>query len=116
ILRSKEGGAKLIVMDPRFTRTAAHSDIYVRFRSGTDVALIWGILWHVFENEWEDKEYIRQRVYGMDKVREEVKKWNPQEVERVTGVGRDALYEVAKTMAENRPGTSVWCMGGTQHT
>jgi formate dehydrogenase major subunit len=116
ILRSKEGGAKLIVMDPRFTRTAAHSDVYVRFRSGTDVALIWGILWHVFENQWEDKEYIAQRVYGMDKVREEVKKWNPQEVERVTGVGRDALYEVAKTMAENRPGTFVWCMGGTQHT
>ncbi|MDX5364494.1 MAG: formate dehydrogenase subunit alpha, partial [Pseudazoarcus pumilus] len=116
ILRSKEQGAKLIVMDPRFTRTAAHSDIYVRFRSGTDVALIWGILWHVFENQWEDKEYIAQRVYGMDKVREEVKKWTPQEVERITGVGGDALLEVAKTLAENRPGTFVWCMGGTQHT
>ncbi|HRQ48534.1 MAG TPA: formate dehydrogenase subunit alpha [Rhodocyclaceae bacterium] len=116
ILRSKEGGAKLIVMDPRFTRTAAHSDIYVRFRSGTDVALIWGLLWHVFENGWEDTEYIRQRVYGMDKVREEVAKWNPQEVERVTGVNGDAAYEIAKTLADNRPATFVWCMGGTQHT
>lgn len=116
IFRAKENGSKMIVMDPRFTRTAAHADLYVRFRSGTDVALIWGILWHVFENEWEDKEYIRQRVYGMDKVREEVKKWNPQQVERVTGVSGDALYEVAKTLAENRPGTFIWCMGGTQHT
>ena len=116
ILRAKENGSKMIVMDPRFTRTAAHADIYVRFRSGTDVALIWGILWHVFENQWEDKQYIAQRVYGMDKVREEVKKWNPQEVERVTGVPRDALFEVAKTLAENRPGTFIWCMGGTQHT
>lgn len=116
ILRAKEGGTKLIVMDPRFTRTAAHSDLYVRFRSGTDVPLIWGILWHVFENRWEDTEYIRQRVYGMDKVREEVAKWTPQEVERVTGVGGDALLEVARMLAENRPGTFVWCMGGTQHT
>jgi formate dehydrogenase major subunit len=58
ILRGKEKGAKLIVMDPRFTRTAAHADIYVRFRPGTDVALIWGMLWHVFENGWEDKEYM----------------------------------------------------------
>ena len=116
ILRAKEGGAKLIVMDPRFTRTAAHSDVYVRFRSGTDVALMWGLLWHIFENGWEDKEYIRQRVYGMEHVREEVAKWNPQEVERVTGVGRDAVYEVAKMISDNRPGTFVWCMGGTQHT
>ncbi|HRP98227.1 MAG TPA: molybdopterin-dependent oxidoreductase, partial [Rhodocyclaceae bacterium] len=116
ILRSKEGGAKLIVMDPRFTRTAAHSDIYVRFRSGTDVALIWGILWHVFDNAWEDKEYLRKRVFGMDRVRVEVAKWTPDAVERVTGVGREALLEVARTMAENRPATFVWCMGGTQHT
>lgn len=116
ILRSKENGAKLIVMDPRFTRTAAHADVFVRFRSGTDVALIWGILWHVLENKWEDTEYIAQRVYGFDDVRKEVAKWTPEEVERVTGVEREGLYEVAKTMAENRPGTFVWCMGGTQHS
>ena len=54
--------------DPRFTRTAAHADEYVRFRPGSDVALIWGIMWHIFENKWEDKEFIRQRVYGMEDV------------------------------------------------
>ena len=52
----------MIVCDPRFTRTAAHATEYVRFRPGTDLGLIWGILWHVFENGWEDKEYIRQCV------------------------------------------------------
>ena len=116
ILRAKEGGAKLIVMDPRFTRTAAHADMYLRFRSGTDVPLMWGLLWHIFENGWEDQEYIRQRVYGMEHVRAEVAKWTPAEVERVTGVGRDAMYDIAKTISDNRPGTFVWCMGGTQHT
>lgn len=116
ILRGKERGAKLIVMDPRFTRTAAHADIYLRMRSGTDVALMWGMLWHIFDNGWEDTEYLQQRVWGMDRIREEVAKWTPDEVERVTGVSEEAVYEVAKTMAENRPGTFVWCMGGTQHT
>ena len=53
---------------------------------GTDVALIWGIMWHIFENGWEDKEYIRQRVYGMDEIRAEVAKWTPDVVEDVTGV------------------------------
>lgn len=116
ILRAKESGSKMIVCDPRFTRTAAHSDLYVRLRPGSDVALIWGILWHIFENGWEDKEYIRQRVYGMDKVREEVKRWNPAEVERVSGAPEEVVYEAAKILHENRPGTIVWCMGGTQHT
>ncbi len=115
ILKAKEQGAPLIVCDPRFTRTAAHADEYVRFRPGTDVPLIWGILWHVFENGWEDKEYLRQRVWGMDQVRPEVKKWNPQEVERVTGVPEAQLKRVARILATNRPGSLTWCMGGTQH-
>ena len=117
ILRAKEqNNAPLIVCDPRFTRTAAHADEYVRFRPGTDVGLVWGLLWHIFENGWEDKEFIRQRVWGMDQIKAEVAKWTPEETERVTGVPGSQLKRVARTLANNRPGTIVWCMGGTQHT
>ncbi len=117
ILKAKEqNNAPLIVCDPRFTRTAAHADEYVRFRPGTDVALVWGILWHIFENGWEDKEFIRTRVWGMDQIKDEVAKWTPEEVERVTGVPGSQLERVARTLANNRPGTVIWCMGGTQHT
>ena len=117
LMKAKEqNNAPIIVCDPRFTRTAAHADEYVRFRPGTDVALIWGIMWHIFENKWEDKEFIRQRVYGMEDVLAEVKKWTPAETERVTGVPGSQLKRVAKLMANNRPGTFIWCMGGTQHT
>lgn len=117
ILRAKEqNNAPLIVCDPRFTRTAAHADEYVRFRPGSDVGLIWGLLWHIFENGWEDKEFIRTRVWGMDQIKEEVARWTPEEVERVTGVPGSQLRRVARTMVNNRPGTVVWCMGGTQHT
>ncbi|SLN28152.1 Formate dehydrogenase H [Roseovarius gaetbuli] len=117
ILKAKEqNNAPLIVCDPRFTRTAAHADEYVRFRPGSDVALVWGILWHIFENSWEDKEFIRTRVWGMDEIKAEVAKWTPEEVERVTGAPGQQLRRVARTLANNRPGTVVWCMGGTQHT
>jgi len=115
ILRGKENGAKIIVVDPRRTRTAAHAHQYIRLRPGSDTAFIWGLLWHIFGNDWEDKEYIRQRVYGMDEVREEVKKWDPKTTEDVTGVPESEMYQCAKTLAENRPGTIVWCMGHTQH-
>lgn len=117
MLKAKEqNNAPLIVCDPRFTRTAAHADEYVRFRPGTDVALVWGILWHIFENEWEDKEFIRTRVWGMDQIKAEVANWTPEEVERVTGAPGSQLRRVARTLVNNRPGTVIWCMGGTQHT
>ena len=108
--------APLIVIDPRFTRTAAHADLYMRIRPGTDVPVVWGMLWHIFQNGWEDKEFIRQRVYGMDDIRQEVAKWTPDEVERVSGVPEETIKRAAKVMADNRPGTFIWCMGGTQHT
>jgi formate dehydrogenase major subunit len=116
LLKAKEeNNAPLIVLDPRFTRTAAHADEYVRFRPGTDVALIWGIIWHIFENGWEDREFIRTRVWGMEQIRDHVKQFTPEETERVTGVPGSQLERVARTLANNRPGTVIWCMGGTQH-
>ncbi len=116
IFRAKENGAKMVVIDPRFTRTAAHADLHLQMRPGSDVAVIWGMLWHIFENGWEDKEYISQRVYGMDEVRAEVAKWTPEETERVTGIPEATVKAAAEMMAMNRPSTFVWCMGGTQHT
>jgi len=117
LLKAKEeNNAPLIVVDPRFTRTAAHADEYVRIRPGSDVAVVWGILWHIFTNGWENKDYIRTRVWGMDQIRAEVSKWNPKEVERVTGVPGRQMKRVARTLANNSPATLIWCMGGTQHT
>jgi formate dehydrogenase major subunit len=115
VLRGKENGAKMIVVDPRFTRTAAHADIYARLRAGTDIPFLYGLLWHIFKNGWEDKEYIAHRVWAMDDVRKEAEHWPPDVVENVSGIPKDKMYEIAKTMAENRPGTIVWCMGLTQH-
>ena len=103
-----------IVIDPRMTRTAAHATEYVRVRGGTHIPTIYGMLWHIFENGWEDKEFIRQRVYGMDDVRAEVKKWNPEEVERVTGVPGAQLKRVAETFAKQKPACLIWAMGQTQ--
>ncbi|TDF67737.1 molybdopterin-dependent oxidoreductase [Cupriavidus sp. L7L] len=117
LLHAKENGCKVIVVDPRYTRTAAKAHHYVRIRSGTDIAFLFGMLYHIFKNGWEDQKYLHDRVYGMDKVKEEVlAKWTPDKVEEVTGVPEAQVYLVAETMAKNRPSTLVWCMGQTQHT
>jgi formate dehydrogenase major subunit len=116
-LHAKESGAKMIVVDPRFTRTAAKADQYVRLRSGADIAFLMGMLHHIFKNGWEDKEYIKARVYGMDKIKEEaLNKWTPDKVTEVTGVPEDIVLRTAETMAKNKPSSIIWCMGQTQHT
>jgi len=117
MLHAKETGARMIVVDPRFTRTAAKANEYVRIRSGTDIPFVFGMLYHIYKNGWEDKQYINDRVYGMDKVREEIMtKWTPDKVEEVCGVPEAQVLKVAEMMAKNKPSTIVWCMGQTQHT
>jgi formate dehydrogenase major subunit len=117
ILEGKElNRANMIVIDPRLTRTAAHATDYVRVRPGTHIPTIYGMLWHIFKNGWEDKEFIRQRVYGFDEVRKEIDKWPPHEVERVTGLDEATVKRVAETFAKERPSTLIWAMGQTQFT
>ena len=67
LLEGKElNKANFIVIDPRLTRTAAHATEYVRIRPGTDIPVLMGMMWHIFQNGWEDKEFIKQRVYGFE--------------------------------------------------
>ena len=117
MLHAKETGCKMIVVDPRFTRTAAKADEYVRIRSGSDIPFLFGVLYHIFKNGWEDKKYIADRVYGMEDVKKDVMaKWTPDKVEEACGVKEEQVAKVAKMLHESRPGTIVWCMGQTQHT
>ncbi len=117
LLSGKEiNRANMVVIDPRMTRTAAHATEYVRIRSGTDIAVLWGMLWHIFQNGWEDKEFIQNRVYGMDEIRKEVAKYPPDEVERISGATGDQLKRVAEMFAKAKPATLIWAMGQTQHT
>ena len=117
MLHAKETGAKMIVVDPRFTRTAARADEFVRIRSGSDIPFLFGLLHHIFKNGWEDKKYINDRVYGMEQIKAEVMaNWTPDKVEEACGVNEAQMYKVAEMFAKNRPSTIVWCMGQTQHT
>ncbi len=117
MLHAKETGAKMIVVDPRFTRTAAKADEFVRLRSGGDIPFLFGLVYHIFKNGWEDKQYIHDRVYGMEKVKDEIlAKWTPDKVEDACGVPEAQVAKVAEMLAKNRPSTVVWCMGQTQHT
>jgi formate dehydrogenase major subunit len=117
VLSGKEiNRANMIVIDPRMTRTAAHATEYVRIRPGTDIPVLMGMLWHIFENGWEDKDFIEKRVYGVEQIKAEVKKYDPKTVEDLSGVPGEQLKRVAEMFAKQKPATLIWCMGQTQHT
>ncbi len=116
-LQAKDrNNAPLIVVDPVYTKTAAKADHFLRIRTGTDVAFIYGLLHIIFKNGWEDKNFIDSRVYGMDDIRAEAAKWTPEETEDVTGIPAEQIIQVATILAKSRPATVVWALGITQHS
>lgn len=116
LLAKERNNAQLIVVDPRFTRTAAKADLYARIRPGTDIAFMYGMLNIIFANGWDDKEFVDARVYGMDAIRKEAAKWTPDVVANVTGVPAEKLMQITRVYAKSRPGTLIWAMGLTQHS
>src|SRR5919112_6416383 len=58
VMEAKARGAKVIHVDPRFTRTSAHADTFVPLRVGTDIAFLGGIINYVLQNGLDFREYV----------------------------------------------------------
>jgi len=58
VMKAKERGAKIIHVDPRFTRTSAVADIYAALRPGTDIAFLGGLIHYILENNRYFHEYV----------------------------------------------------------
>jgi formate dehydrogenase alpha subunit len=115
ILKAKEKGAKLIVIDPRRTQIARYADIFVRQRLGTDVAWINGLMHIILKEGWENKEFISMRTEGFEELRREVENYPPEKVEEITGISKTDLRAIAETYAKAKKGAIVYAMGITQH-
>ena len=116
ILHAKEvNNAPIIVVDPRFTKLAAKATEYVRIRPGSDAAFIMGLVNEIINKGWQDKEFIRTRVAGYEEMVEVAKHYTPEAVEDITGIPAEQTRKVASILAQSRPTSLTWCMGGTQH-
>ena len=106
ILKAKEKGAKLIVIDPRKTQIACYADIFVRQRLGTDVAWINGLMHIILKEGWEDKEFIASRTEGFEELKKEVEKYPPEKVEEITGISASRMSALSCHMSP----TCVKCL------
>ncbi|MFD0468348.1 molybdopterin-dependent oxidoreductase [Nonomuraea thailandensis] len=113
-------GGRLVVVDPRRTRTAALGDEHVFIRPGTDAYLLFGIVHTLFA---EDLARPRHEVNGLAEVREAAKHFPPEAVARRTGVPAETITRLARSWpgrprppstpgsARARPSSARWPSG-----
>lgn len=112
-------GGRHIVAEPRYTKTAAAADDYYHFRSGTDVAFIYGLIYHiVFNLEAHDEEFIESRVMVQtwEEFRDDVlPDYDLETVSDICGTSEEELMALAEELADAEVSCVEWAMGGTQH-
>lgn len=133
-----DNGATVIVLDPRFTRTAAKAHIYSRYRSGSEAAIFLGLIRYVLYEKPErvDESFLESRTnapYQTDgtgpltdwqtnsasifgKLKALVNKYTPEEVERISGLPQAKFIQIADTFSSKKPGNIYYSMGTTQHS
>ena len=111
----REKGAKLIVIDPREIELAKIAHIWLRPTPGTDVIWLNGLMNVIIEEDLWDRTYVEERTEGFASLKEAVKKYTPEYAEKLTGIPRDELREVARIYASAGKAGIYYAMGITQH-
>jgi len=101
-------GAKLIVVDPRFTKLADRSDLWLQIRPGTDAALALGMAHVIVEEGLYDKEFVRRWVHGWKQFIERVESYPPGKVSEITWIPEEKIREAARLFATTRPACIQW--------
>ena len=110
------GDTTLVVADPRTISLTEISDLHMRHRPGTDVALVNAMMNVIIEEGLEDKAFIEARTEDFDTLKKAVAECTPEAGAEITGVSADDIRKAARLYA-SAPGASiVYSMGITQHT
>jgi predicted molibdopterin-dependent oxidoreductase YjgC len=115
VLRGIRNGARLIVVDPRRTESAAFADIWLGIDVGTDVALSNTIAREIIASDLQDHAFVANATDGFDAYAESVADWTLERGEAVTGVPAQVIREVAHAFAKADRAMICWTLGITEH-
>ncbi|WP_200762520.1 molybdopterin oxidoreductase family protein [Nitrosophilus alvini] len=105
---------KIVVIDPRRSKTSQLADIYIPIKPRTDLALINGLAYIIWEQGWYDEKFINERTTGWKEFVKHLQKYLPQECAYITGIDVKKLYELAKLYAKSDKSLICWTMGVNQ--
>ena len=103
--------ARLVVVDPRVTKTAMMADLHLPIRPRSDLALVNGLIHLVIEHELFDRAYVEAHTSGFDALRASVRECTPERVAGITGLAPACIRDVAREYARARAPLIAWTMG-----
>ena len=109
-------GATLVVADPRKIWLTKLAKRHLQLRPGTDVWLLNAMMHVILEEGLQNDQYIREHTEDFDAVAEVVKKYTPEEAERVTGVPADDIRATAREYATEKHAAIFYTLGITEHS
>lgn len=101
--QARRNGARLVVIDPYKTRTAALADWHIAIRPGTDVALALGMMHVILREGLEDRAYIAEMTHGFERLAERAREYRPERVAEWTGLSAAEIEQLAREYATARP-------------
>ena len=96
-------GAKVVYLDPRYTKTASKSAEWLPIRPGTDLAFHLALLNVIIGEERYDQAFVAAHTVGFDQVAAAVKDYTPQWAAPITGIDADTIQRIAREFSEAAP-------------
>src|SRR3954467_10627808 len=115
IKKAVRKGAKLVVADPRKIWLTKLADRHLQLRPGSDVWLLNAMMHTIIEEGLQDEEYIRDKTEGFEAVKEVVKRYTPEEAEKMTGVPAEDIRWTAREYAREKHAAIFYTLGITEH-
>jgi molybdopterin guanine dinucleotide-containing S/N-oxide reductase-like protein len=103
IEEARRNGAKLVVIDPYKTRTAALADWYLPINPGTDVALALAMMHVIINENLYDADYVAKYTLGFDELKKKVQEYPPEKVAGFTGISAADIVKLAREYATTHP-------------
>jgi len=108
--------ATLIVADPRVTKTAMMSDIYLPLKPRSDIALLNGIAHILIRDGLFDRDYVERHATGFEELKEFLAGWPPDRAARITGLEEELIERVAMLYGRAEAAFIGWTMGVNHST
>lgn len=115
IRQAQRNGTKIVVIDPRRTRTARSADLHLQPRPASDGALALGLIHVIFRDDLHDEAWLEANTIGWRELRDRVQCFTPESVAEITGIATETIEQLARDFATTTPAMLKFSDGLQRH-
>ncbi len=106
-IKGLQNGSKLVVVDPRFSSSAAKADIWVKIKPATDTAFLLGLMNYMMQNGLYNKAFVKKHCHGFDQLKDHASEWTLKKTAAECDIPASQITEVAKLLGKHAPNVSI---------